>query len=204
MRRLPGLGLSAALLLAGCSGTSRPAAPEPQPEKAVARRAPDFTLTDYSGETHTLSDYTAQGKIVVLEWFDSACGAVNAYYSKPEFVEQVNAGLNGGNVVWLSVNSAGEGKPGFGSAENIKYAAEHSKTNPILEDAAGTVGHAYGAKATPTVIVVAPDGRVSYFGKFDEAKNPGEAVTGTNLVLAAVESVSAGQPVAVEKTEPFG
>ena len=46
----------------------------------VGDKAPDFTLTDIHGEEHKLSEYTEEGKIVVLEWFNPDCPfVVNAH-----------------------------------------------------------------------------------------------------------------------------
>jgi peroxiredoxin len=37
----------------------------------VGNAAPDFSLSDTKGETHSLSQY--KGKYVVLEWFNPVC-----------------------------------------------------------------------------------------------------------------------------------
>src|SRR5690554_7030381 len=49
-----------------------PAAP------VVGEPAPDFTLVDETGTSHTLSQY--KGKTVVLEWFNIPCPYVNRHY----------------------------------------------------------------------------------------------------------------------------
>jgi cytochrome oxidase Cu insertion factor (SCO1/SenC/PrrC family) len=46
----------------------------------VGQPAPDFTLTDIDGKTHTLSDY--KGKTVVLEWMNQECPFVVKHYEK--------------------------------------------------------------------------------------------------------------------------
>ena len=55
----------------------------------VGHKAPDFTLTDYNGNEHTLSDYTAEGKIVVLEWFNGMCPFVVRHYDKYNTMEDL-------------------------------------------------------------------------------------------------------------------
>src|SRR5947208_14697039 len=44
----------------------------------VGSAAPDFSLTDASGKTHSLSQYN--GKTVVLEWFNPECPFVKKHY----------------------------------------------------------------------------------------------------------------------------
>ena len=44
----------------------------------VGSAAPDFSLTDAKGKTHSLSQY--KGKYVVLEWFNPQCPFVKKHY----------------------------------------------------------------------------------------------------------------------------
>src|SRR6266540_3317821 len=44
----------------------------------VGKAAPDFSLTDAKGQTHSLSQY--KGKYVVLEWFNPQCPFVKKHY----------------------------------------------------------------------------------------------------------------------------
>ena len=44
----------------------------------VGATAPDFSLADVSGKTHSLSEY--KGKYVVLEWFNPECPFVKKHY----------------------------------------------------------------------------------------------------------------------------
>jgi len=169
----------------------------------VGKQAPAFTLKDYSGKTHKLSDY--KGKIVVLDWFNYACPVVKAYYTKPEFVASMNAALLGQkDVVWLSVNSSAPGKEGGDAAELKTAAAGFGKTNLVLADPTGVAGHAYGATATPTVYVIDQKGKVIYAGAFDEAGSPKEAPKGVNYAIAAVKAARAGKAPEVSTKKPFG
>ena len=45
---------------------------------SVGSAAPDLSLTDSKGKTHTLSQY--KGKYVVLEWFNPECPFVKKHY----------------------------------------------------------------------------------------------------------------------------
>src|SRR5437588_12676436 len=44
----------------------------------VGSAAPDFSLTDAKGQTHSLSQY--KGKYVVLAWFNPECPLVKKHY----------------------------------------------------------------------------------------------------------------------------
>ena len=44
----------------------------------VGSAAPDFSLTDAKGKTHSLAQY--KGKYVVLEWFNPECPFVKKHY----------------------------------------------------------------------------------------------------------------------------
>ena len=44
----------------------------------IGKTAPDFTLKDSKGKTHSLSDF--RGKYVVLEWINFGCPFVKKHY----------------------------------------------------------------------------------------------------------------------------
>lgn len=180
-----------------------PQPPKPQPMELVGQPAPDFTLTDMDGTEHHLANL--RGKTVLLDWFNPGCPAVKAYYEKPEIVAQLNAALLGkDDVVWLSINSGAPGKEGNGVEVNKAFAAAVGKTNPILADESGAVGHSYNAWRTPTVFVINPKGVVVYAGTFDQATSAREAPLGDTLALAAVEAARKGELPVVSSAKPFG
>jgi hypothetical protein len=76
-------------------------------------------------------------------------------------------------------------------------------TVPVLLDEDGAVGRAYGAKTTPHMFVIAPDGKIAYAGAIDDDRTTG-ALGKTNYVAAALAAVLAGEPVAVPETRPYG
>jgi peroxiredoxin len=180
-----------------------PAPPKPQPEELVGQAAPDFILTDIDGKVHKLADY--RGKTVLLDWFNPGCPAVKVYYEKPEFVTQMNAAFaDKEDIVWLSINSSAPGKEGHGIEENKLYAATVGKTNPILVDESGAVGHSFNAWRTPTVYVINPEGVIVYAGTFDQATSAKEAPKGDSLALAAVEAAAKGEAPVISSAKAFG
>lgn len=199
MKRL--MAVSAAVAL---GGTMIAAGAMDEKKAEVGKPAPDFTLTDYQGKEHTISSYTAQGNVVVLEWFNQDCPFVKKHYNSDE--DTMNAMVKaweGQPVVWLRVNSADVKNP-VGKAENVaKAVKDWNITTPILVDADGKVGKMYGAKRTPEMYVITADGILAYHGAIDNdrtARGPGDV----NYVKQAVAEVLAGKPVSVPTTEAYG
>jgi len=169
----------------------------------VGQPAPDFTLTDLDGQEVTLSDHL--GKTVVLEWFNPGCPfVVHAHGEGP--LKDLAARHAEQGVVWLAINSGAPGKQGHGLELNREAAATWNMSHPVLLDEDGVVGRQYGAKTTPEMVVVAPDGLVAYHGALDNAPR-GSVRGGGELIVyvdRALGSVAAGQPVATPKTKPYG
>ena len=53
---------------------------------SVGSAAPDFSLTDSNGKTHSLSQY--RGKTVVLEWNNPGCPFVHKHYGAGNMQKQ--------------------------------------------------------------------------------------------------------------------
>ncbi len=174
------------------------------PQAEVGKPAPDFTLVDMDGKEHSLSSYTAQGKIVVLEWFNYECPFVKKHYnSEKDTMNALVKAWEGKPVVWLRVNSADPKNP-VGKAENVREAInDWNITTPVLVDGEGKVGKMYGAKRTPEMYVISADGVLVYHGAIDNdrtARGPGDL----NYVEQAVTATIAGEPVTTPTTQAYG
>src|SRR6267378_8300568 len=73
----------------------------------VGSAAPDFSLTDAKGKTHSLSEY--KGKYVVLEWFNPDCPFVKKHYGSGN-MQKLQEEYTDKGVVWLTIDS---NAPGF-------------------------------------------------------------------------------------------
>lgn len=169
--------------------------------------APDFTLTDLEGNTHQLTQY--EGQYVVLEWFNFRCKTVDTLY-KSGIIPQVQQQVQGdGDVVWLSITSAGIGKGGGSlTVEQLSRQVEKRGGNQeaVLVDESGHVGQMYGVNIVPFYVVVGPEGQILYEGAFNDNPDPNQVQEegGVNYVVAALDAARNGNDVQFSTTEPYG
>jgi hypothetical protein len=76
----------------------------------------------------------------------------------------------------------------------------------LLLDPDGNAGRAYGAKNTPNMVIINPDGKIAYEGAIDSkaTPNPADIPTSTNYVKAALDQSFAGKSVTTPQTKPYG
>lgn len=175
-------------------------------QAVIGQQAPDFTLTSIDGQSYTLSEL--KGKTVVLEWVNQECPFVMKHYQKTSNMPKLQQAATADGVVWLTINS---GKPGAqGDFDPIKVKEWMRETGAAptayFRDQSGTVGRSYGAKTTPHMYVITPDGTLVYDGAIDSIRSskPEDIGRAENYVTAALASVKAGQPVAKSSSEPYG
>jgi hypothetical protein len=181
---------------------------EPDPVLAqlpIGAKAPGFSGSDVNGRPVKLADY--QGKRVVLEWNNPDCPTVREHYDSG-IMQRTQAAAFADDVVWLTINSSGEGKQGYmTSAEAQSFAAaQQSRRTAYLRDPKGLVGRAYGAMTTPHMFVLNEAGNLVYRGAVREG-TPASEDAGAhkgNLVLAALSETKAGQPVSVPTSRAYG
>lgn len=166
--------------------------------------APDFTLTDTKGVSHNLSDF--RGKAVVLEWVNHGCPFVVKFY-QPGEMQRLQAQAAADDVVWLSICSSAVGKQGYMSNADWNAKIEESGTAAaVLIDEDGTVGKLYGAKVTPHMYVIDPEGTVIYQGAIDSIRSTDSAdiAKAENYVVAALAQHKAGEEIANAQTQAYG
>ena len=207
---LPALAAAAVLAALPSHAANPPAAaPAGTQAKSVAPRpgaqAPDFTLPDANGKTHSLAGY--RGKWVVLEWVNYDCPFVKKHYGSGN-MQKLQADARAKGAVWLSVNSSAPGKQGhFEGAELTgRIAAAKAGPDAYLLDPEGKVGKAYQAKTTPTLFVIDPDGKVVYAGAIDDkpSTDQEDVPKARNYVRAALDAAMAGKPVETASSQAYG
>jgi len=171
----------------------------------VGSSAPDFSLTDAKGKAHSLSEY--KGKYVVLEWFNPECPFVKKHYGSGN-MQKLQEEYTGKGVVWLTIDSSAPGTEGNLTAEQAQKKITEWKTRQtaLLLDPEGKAGRAYGAKNTPDMIVINPEGKIVYEGAIDSkaTPNPLDIPNSTNYVKVALDESMAGKSVSTSSTKPYG
>ncbi len=172
----------------------------------TGQAAPDFTLTDVAGQSHSLSQY--KGKFVVLEWYNPDCPFVKKHYDSSGNMPAVQKAYIDKGVVWLTINSSAPGKEGnYPPAELAKINKEKGG-NPtaLFTDSDGKVGKLYGAKTTPHMFIINPEGTLVYKGAIDSisSADQDDIAKSENYVRTGLDESMAGQPVTKTDTKSYG
>lgn len=165
--------------------------------------APGFTLKATDGTEHALQTYLDDGKTVVLEWFNPDCPFIRKHHEKHATMEETYAAVKEDGVVWLAINSGAPGKQGAGWERNQKAVKDFKMSFPVLMDESGEIGKAYGAKTTPHMFIITPDGKVAYNGAIDDDRSA-DKLGKTNYVAVALKELGAGGEVTEASTKPYG
>ena len=171
----------------------------------VGTAAPDFSLADAKGKTHSLSQY--KGKYVVLEWFNPECPFVKKHYGSGN-MQKLQEEYTGKGITWLTIDSNAPGSEGNLTADAASKVMTGWKTRQtaFLLDPEGKAGRAYGAKNTPNMVVINPEGKIVYEGAIDSkaTPNPADIPSSTNYIKVALDESLAGKPITTSTTKPYG
>ena len=179
--------------------------PSAQAAAVVGKPAPELSAPDTTGATRSLSAY--KGKFVVLEWVNFECPFVGKHYGSGH-MQKLQKDYTGKGVVWLSVNSSTAGSQGYYTSDKVNALLKQKGAAPTayLLDTAGTVGRAYGARTTPHMFIVDPQGTLIYAGGIDDTPSTDQAdmKTAKNYVSSALDEALAGKPVTTASSQAYG
>jgi peroxiredoxin len=159
-----------------------------------ADKIQDFTLTDYNGNKHSLSDYK-DSKAIVIIFIATECPVSNAYNSR---MEKLFEEYNQKGIAFLGINS--------NKAESVERLKEHAMENgltfTILKDEKNIIADKFEASFTPEVFVLNSEFNILYHGRIDNARNETEVVT--KDLENALNEILAGKEVSKKETKAFG
>ena len=126
----------------------------------------NFTLPDYNGKEHSLSDYK-DSKAIVIMFVATECPVSNAYNSR---MENLYKDYTEKDIAFLGINS--------NKAESVERIKEHAKekglTFTILKDDKNVIADEFEASFTPEVYVLNRNFEIQYHGRIDNSKNEAE------------------------------
>jgi len=153
-----------------------------------------FTLTDYEGNKHSLSDYT-KSKAIVIMFIATKCPVSNDYNSR---MEKVFNDYKDKEVTFLGINS--------NKAEDVSEIKDHAKDNgltfTILKDEKNIIADKFDASFTPEIYVLSSDFELLYYGRIDNSRRESE-VNVTDL-RNALDEILSGKSVSNPETKAFG
>lgn len=171
----------------------------------VGEPAPGFDLPDSNGERHTLAEY--RGSFVVLEWTNHECPFVGKHYGSGN-MQKLQKDATAEGVVWLSVISSAPGTQGYVTPEEANALTRDRDASPsaVLLDPRGEVGKLYGARTTPHMYIVDPEGTLIYMGGIDDKPSTrrSDIDIAKNYVRVALAEAMAGKQVSEAVTRPYG
>jgi peroxiredoxin len=173
----------------------------------VGQTAPAFSGKDSQGKSQSLTQY--RGKYVVLEWTNLTCPFTKKHYDSGN-MQALQQQWTGKGVVWLTMLSSSPSHADDGyltaSQENEHIAQVRAHPTAAVLDPSGEVGRLYGAKTTPHMFVIDPQGKLIYAGAIDDkaTTDTADVKVAKNYVSAALTEAMAGQPVETASTRPYG
>jgi peroxiredoxin len=174
-------------------------------QPVIGQPAPELTATDTKGVSHSLSDF--RGKTVVLEWTNHDCPYVKKHYDTGN-MQALQREATAEGVVWLTIISSAPGKQGYVTPEEADALTAERDAAPtaVLFDPEGTAGKAYGARTTPHMFIIDPEGTLVYMGGIDDRPTASrEDVEGArNYVREALTALGSGQDVPQSTSRPYG
>lgn len=158
------------------------------------KKAESFSLKDYNGKLHSLSDYK-NSKAIVLIFVSTQCPVSNAYNER---MARLYSQFKDKNVKIIGINSNKAE-----TAEEIKkHAVEKNLQFAILKDENNIVADKFEASSTPEAYVLNNDLEVVYHGRIDDNRKA-EDVHSSDLSVA-INEVLANKAVSNPKTKAFG
>lgn len=178
---------------------------QPAVAPSPGQLAPNFRASDISGKQVSLADF--KGKYVVLEWNNPGCPFVQKHYNSGN-MQSLQKRFGAENVAWLSINSTSDDSSDYMAPDKLAawFKQHNAAPTAVLMDSKGEVGRAFGAKVTPHMYVIDPNGTLVYAGAIDDKRstNVADVKSASNYVVAALTDAKSGKPVSKATSQAYG
>ena len=154
----------------------------------------NFTLKDYNGKEHSLSDYKDSKAIVVI-FIATQCPVSNAYNER---MVQLYKDYQPKDIAFVGINSNKQE-----DAEEVKkHSEEHNFEFPVLKDWDNVIADRFEASVTPEIYVLNSEFQELYHGRIDDSQREGNVKS--QDLRAALDAILAGKTVPIIETKAFG
>jgi peroxiredoxin/mono/diheme cytochrome c family protein len=169
-----------------------------QATSPVGRKVADFSLEDYRGTKHSLTEFT-QGRATVIAFLGTECPLAKLY--GPRLAELAAKYAEAG-VTFVGIDANRQDA----LSEIAAYAKDSGIEFPILKDTGNTVADQMGAVRTPEVFLLDHEGVIRYVGRIDDKLGIGyiKDKSENNFLTDAIDQLLAGKEIATPSTESVG
>ena len=147
-----------------------------------------------------------KGKLVVLEWNNPGCPFVRKHYNgnmqalQKDFTNRAWSG-------WRSTRPKTQSGDYLEPEQLARWMRDKGASpTATLMDADGKVGAAYGARVTPHMYIVNPQGLLVYAGGIDSipSARAADIEKATNYIRQGLGELLAGKPVSTATSQAYG
>lgn len=154
----------------------------------------NFTLKDYNGKEHSLSDFS-KSKAIVVMFIATKCPVSNDYNSR---MAEVYKEYKDKNISFVGINS--------NKKEPVDEMRSHAKENKlefiILKDKDNIIADKFKASVTPEIYVLDKEFNLLYHGRIDDNQRA-EKISKHDL-KNVLDEILSGKKVSTTKTKAFG
>jgi peroxiredoxin len=154
----------------------------------------NFSLKDYNGKEHALSDFS-ESKAIVIMFIATQCPVSNDYNER---MAKIYADYKDKNIAFVGINSNKQE-----DVEEIKeHAAENGLDFIVLKDWENKIADVFEASFTPEIYVLSTKFELLYHGRIDDSRK--ESKVEKQDLRTALDEILAGKEVTVTETKAFG
>ncbi|MEO2019669.1 MAG: redoxin domain-containing protein [Fuerstiella sp.] len=166
--------------------------------RLIGQSVGEFSIKDYRGRTHSLSDY-AKDDVVVLAFLGTECPLAKLYSPR---LQAMYDELSSKGVAFLAINSNRQDS----MTEVAAHARIHGVQFPVLKDLGNRVADQIGVTRTPEIVVLDRERVVRYHGRIDDQYGVGyiSDEPQKHFLKDAIKDLLDGRKVAVAETEVVG